>query len=60
MARIGPALDIPMILFGFGNTDLHHAEPEWIDAEDIHDMVKAYALLYLDLLGTDRSREVSI
>lgn len=52
MARIGPELNIPMVLFGFGNADLHHAEPEWIAADDVHDTVKAYALLYLDLLGS--------
>lgn len=51
MARIGPALDVPMVLFGFGNIDLHHAEPEWIAVEDIHDTVKAYALVCLDLLA---------
>lgn len=52
IARIGPVLDIPMILFGFGNADLHHAEPEWIAVDDVHHTVKAYALLYLDLLGS--------
>lgn len=51
MARIGPALDVPMILFGFGNVDLHHADPEWIAVEDVHDTVRAYALVCLDLLG---------
>ncbi|WP_435063684.1 M20 family metallopeptidase [Halobaculum sp. EA56] len=41
---------IPMILFGFGNVNLHHAEPEWIDPSDVTDTAKAYALTYLSLL----------
>lgn len=44
-------LGIPMILFGFGNVNLHHAEPEWIDPDDVIDMTKAYALVYMDILG---------
>jgi acetylornithine deacetylase/succinyl-diaminopimelate desuccinylase len=44
-------LELPMILFGFGQVNLHHAEPEWIAPEDVTDMVKAYALVYADLLG---------
>lgn len=43
--------DIPMILFGFGNVDLHHAEPEWIEPDDVVDTAKSYALTYLDVLG---------
>lgn len=43
--------ELPMILFGFGQVNLHHAEPEWIEPEDVTDMVKAYALVYADLLG---------
>lgn len=45
------ALGIPMVLFGFGNVNFHHAEPEWIAPEDVVDTTKAYALTYLDLLG---------
>lgn len=41
---------IPMILFGFGNVNLHHAEPEWIVPSDVTDTAKAYALTYRSLL----------
>lgn len=47
------ALGIPMVLFGFGNVNFHHAEPEWIAPEDVVDTTQAYALTYLDLLGYD-------
>lgn len=43
--------EIPMVLFGFGNVNLHHSEPEWIAPEDVVDTTKAYALTYMDLLG---------
>lgn len=42
---------IPMILFGFGNVNLHHAEPEWIVPSDVTDTAKAYALTYHSLLA---------
>lgn len=44
-------LEIPMILFGYGNVNLHHAEPEWIEPGDVIDTTKAYALTYMDALG---------
>lgn len=44
-------LGIPMVLFGFGNVNFHHAEPEWIEPGDVVDTTKAYALTYMDLLG---------
>lgn len=46
-------LGMPMILFGFGNVNLHHAEPEWIEPSDVIDTTKAYALTYMDALGVD-------
>jgi len=45
--------DIPMVQFGYGNVNLHHAEPEWIEPKDVIDMTKAYALSYMDLLGAE-------
>lgn len=48
-------LGMPMILFGYGNVNLHHAEPEWIDPADVIDTTKAYALTYMNLLGADSS-----
>lgn len=50
-------LGLPMILFGFGQVNLHHAEPEWIAVEDVVDMVGAYALVYADLLGEGSLRD---
>ena len=44
---------IPMVLFGYGNVNLHHAEPEWIDPDDVVDTTRAYALTYMDLLGVE-------
>ncbi|MDJ1434284.1 M20 family metallopeptidase [Halostagnicola sp. A-GB9-2] len=46
-------LDLPMILFGFGQVNLHHADPEWIHVDDLVDMVSAYALVYAKLLGEE-------
>lgn len=46
-------LEIPMILFGYGNVNLHHAEPEWIEPQDVVDTSKAYALTYMELLGVE-------
>lgn len=46
-------LEIPMVLFGFGNVNFHHANPEWIDPADVVDTTKAYALTYMNLLGYD-------
>ena len=44
---------IPMVLFGYGNVNLHHAEPEWIEPGDVVDTTRAYALTYMDLLGVE-------
>lgn len=49
--------EIPMILFGYGNVNLHHAEPEWIEPQDVIDTSKAYTLTYMDLLGASTSDE---
>lgn len=46
-------LGLPMVLFGFGHVNLHHAEPEWIEPGDVVDTTKAYALTYMDLLGAE-------
>lgn len=46
-------LEIPFVLFGFGNVNFHHADPEWIEPADVVDTTKAYALTYMDLLGAD-------
>ena len=42
-----------MVLFGYGNVNLHHAEPEWIEPDDVVDTTRAYALTYMDLLGVE-------
>lgn len=51
IAWIVEKLQLPMILYGFGNVDLHHAEPEWIEPKDLIDTSKAYSLTYMDLLS---------
>ena len=43
-------LEMPMIMFGFGHVNLHHADPEWIAIDDVVDTTKAYALTYQQLL----------
>lgn len=53
IARLAEQFDVPVVGFGYGNANLHHAEPEWIDPDDVIDMAKAYALTFMDLLGVE-------
>jgi len=41
----------PMVLFGFGSVNFHHAIDERIPVQDVVDTVKVYALLMLQYLG---------